>query len=703
MIKSTIEKKEDLNELLQMKNRVSSFLATHQSFVLLLLAFVVFRFLSIVLLRPGGFVTDSGPDQFYYFAFSRFTGSGQVPFFDFWMEYPPLMPWLATLAYKASLYLPIWENAIFWFNLFFRLLLLPFDIGILTLIYLCVLRFGNVTQALQAASLWALLFAPLITLLSWFDPLTLFFLMLGIYGLLYDRPLLAGAAIGLGLMAKVLPIAIAPLGLLSLKGVRQRIVYTTSAFTFALLVILPPLIVAPKYVIAWVSALTNVSSWETVWALLEGYYSYGIVASLYERHDPTASVFSANSTQTVPWFPITVAFLAIYVYLITRDIDWENKRKVALFALFSVTIFILYSKGYSPQWATYLSTLSLLALSTGRGLGYGLLLGILLVIEWPFAFVVLKDHDWFLAAVVVLRTFVILCLSLDAVSRVLPDSRVQKAIRRGAFPGALLLFITATVILAQPAWNAYGQNRLREEVMAPFIEFQMATEDGPDSMILLQPSMLERLHPYLIGTDIHLVPEASIVTEWLERVLPPNESAWFIYDNGSDYRPNIYDEAATWFEEQTCLVQHVWYGPVEAIQYVRAPFSKEQDVLVLFGDSLSLQTATLPQKSLSAGESFCLRLTWLVEGLPQSDYAIFVHLIASDGHLIAQSDIWPAVPTASLSIGDVMITEHGVVLPKSLEPGVYAIHTGLYALSNGERVPLSDGRDYLFLGTLMVE
>lgn len=79
------------------------------------------------------------------------------------MEYPPLMPWLATLAYRLSLLVPVWDAGIFWFNLFFRFLLLPFDAATLVLIYAIVGQFDDRERALQVAGLWALLFAPFIT------------------------------------------------------------------------------------------------------------------------------------------------------------------------------------------------------------------------------------------------------------------------------------------------------------------------------------------------------------------------------------------------------------------------------------------------------------------------------------------------------------------------------------------------------------
>jgi uncharacterized membrane protein len=265
--------------------------ASHRRFGLLLIAFIVFRGLSIVLLRPGGFVTDTGPDHNFYFEFARWAGGQKFALFDFWMEYPPLMPWLAGLAYRLSLALPPWTYAIFGFNLIFRLSLLPFEAGALILVYAIARRLGDAERALWLAALWTLLFAPFFAFLAWFDGMAVFFLLLALYGLLEERPILAGAAIGLGFVVKIFPVVLAPMGLFILRAPRQRLRYVGSAALVVLAVLLPPLLVSSGYVIAMFQAFFSRSSWETVWALLEGYTSYGAVALLNTHLDASAADF----------------------------------------------------------------------------------------------------------------------------------------------------------------------------------------------------------------------------------------------------------------------------------------------------------------------------------------------------------------------------------------------------------------------------
>jgi hypothetical protein len=677
-------------------SRINNILATHKTFLLILAAFTVLRLLSILVLRPGGFIADHGPDQTYYFEMARLTGTGELPFFDFWMEYPPLMPWLATLAYHLSLNIPVWTEPIFWFNVLFRLFLLPFDVATLILIYAIVCHLWNQERAVQVAGLWALLFTPLFTLLTWFDPLTLFFGVLALYGLILNRPALAGGAIGLGFLAKIIPVAISPVGMFSLLSHRQRVIYVGSAAAAVFLVLLLPLLLAPAYVISWVRALLNVSAWETVWALLEGYRGYGLVAPLSGRNDPATAVFSANES-TLSWWPITLVFILIYVYFITRRIDWQNKQRLAQFSLFSLVIFVLYSKGYSPQWATYLSALALIALPVGRGLGYSLLLSGLMVAEWPVAFVMLADNSAFLAAIIVWRTVVILLLGLDGLVRALPDGRRWQRIgQRWTFPAALILSLVSLLILSPFAARAYANSRQQADDLAPFIaDFQpRATPD--DLIVVTQPGLLERLRPFLPNKQVILMPNTWTdvdVPGWLAAQLTGYDRVWLLFDNKDSSGKLQFDEARQQLDKEACPAQQTWYGAAWAGSYVVNGAGKRRVETAVFAGGLRLTAASIPEPPFKAGAALCLRLAWLADAPLQADYTVFVHLLDANGTLAAQSDIWPAQPTSAWPAAEPVATAHGLILPATLPPGRYTLQVGLYEPGSGVRLLTNEGLD----------
>ena len=188
-----------------------------------------------------------------------------------------------------------------------------------------------------------MLFAPSFIFLAWFDSMVVFFLVLALYGILTDRPILTGVAIGLGFMVKVIPAVFFPIGLFTLQTWRKRITYGVSAAVSAGIVIAPPLIVSPAYTLAFFRVLASRSSWGTVWALLEGYAKYGAVAFLEDHLDLGAVTLQVHPA-TLPWGWISLAFAALYVFLITRRIAWRDKHKTLAFGCFSLLLFVLYSK-----------------------------------------------------------------------------------------------------------------------------------------------------------------------------------------------------------------------------------------------------------------------------------------------------------------------------------------------------------------------
>jgi hypothetical protein len=689
-----------------MLRRISARFNEHQAFLWLWFAFVTLRLLSLIALRPGGFVANEGPDQTYYFNMARLAGSGQLPFFNFWMEYPPLMPWLAALAYRLSLAVAPWGNAIFAFNLIFRLFMLPFEAVTLIAVYGIALRLQSRDKALIVAALWAVLFAPSFAFLTWFDSITLCGLIVGLYAILSYRSILAGGALSLGLMAKVMPIVIWPIGWLTFKAWRQRLAYALSTLVVVGAVVLPPLIAAPQYILAMVRSLSSVSSWETVWALLEGYSGYGLVAPLAVRNDPVAAQFAIHPS-TLPWPFITAIFGVIYLLILSRPIDWRDRSKVALGALFSFSLFVLYNKGYSPQWATYLGTLALLALPTGRGLGYALLLGVALVAEWPIGFVMFENQPDILALIVIVRTLVVIALCLESISRLIPVSRVWRGVQRGLLPFSAGVSIVGLLIAVGPTWAAYRESRLQSEPLAPWIETQR-TGEVKEPIVVLQPELFERLTPYLSVDRVRLLPNVTGTAwvtpdEWLTHTLTSEPYAWLVFDTGlSKNTTKLAGSIGAWFDRGACLTGQQTYQSINARRYALTPLPPAQSINAEFQGGLRLITATVPNETLTPGAVVCLHLTWQAAAPLPSDHALFVHLLNERGQLMAQSDVWPDVPASQWS-ASTFTSRHAFDVPRDLSPGAYWLEVGAYDLASGQRLPLKSGGDALRLATLIVK
>lgn len=321
-------------------------------FLLILVA--GFRLGTLLLFRPGGFLYDFSDYGWYRLA-AQFTNEGYYPFVDYWMEYPPIFSWLNVLIYRVSLLLPPLEDPRLWHHLLLGLVLLPFDLGIVVLLHRIARRMWNRRTALWCAAVWGLLFVPLYTYAGWFDSMAVFFLLLAVWYTLENRPLATGLTLGLGFMVKIspiLPIVVAvqrfrsdqaPLyGWLS----RANALLIGGCATLIGLISAPWLLLEPALFLNTFRNLFERSTWETVWALIDGYYSFGVVGGSRFASDPEFAIHA----ERIPMNLVLLAGALVGLWLWTRGWDWESPRVQIAFHALTLGIFLLASPGWSPQF-----------------------------------------------------------------------------------------------------------------------------------------------------------------------------------------------------------------------------------------------------------------------------------------------------------------------------------------------------------------
>ncbi len=87
-----------------------------------------------------------------------------------------------------------------------------------------------------------------------------------------------------------------------------------------------------------------------------------------------------------------------------------------------------------------------------------------------------------------------------------------------------------------------------------------------------------------------------------------------------------------------------------------------------------------------------LRITyaWYALRQPEAIYAVFNHLIASDGSIAAQVDGWPQegrLLTTQWQPGEYIEDHYTLRIPADAPPGPYTLYVGLYRADTGERLP----------------
>ena len=137
------------------------------------------------------------------------------------------------------------------------------------------------------------------------------------------------------------------------------------------------------------------------------------------------------------------------------------------------------------------------------------------------------------------------------------------------------------------------------------------------------------------------------------------------------------------------------------------------DVATLVGAVLEPETLRAePQDeavTLRPGTSMTVTLVWRAEAETHTSYHVFLHLLASDGTLVAQSDGIPADwtrPTTGWLPGE-YVTDARVLTPPLNDAGdgpsgPYSLSAGLYDPS-GARLTGPDGSDFVPLATVIVQ
>jgi hypothetical protein len=132
---------------------------------------------------------------------------------------------------------------------------------------------------------------------------------------------------------------------------------------------------------------------------------------------------------------------------------------------------------------------------------------------------------------------------------------------------------------------------------------------------------------------------------------------------------------------------------------------------VNFGDRILLLEADLAQRTLSPGGPVELAVRWACMRAMEEDYTLFVHLLAPDGTLKGQIDVWPrdgTHPTSQWSEGETVEDDYLLYVATDAPSGSYQVEVGWYLLETMQRLPVLDaeGRavdDRLLLPGLTVQ
>ena len=704
---------------------------TQHDLAMIMLAMLMMRLLSVVTLRVGGYIAETGPDSAYHFQLGRLAAGGAYPFVNYWVEYPPFFPWLSVLAYKISALMPSWIDQRFWFNLSLHGLIIPFDLANVALIYHLSKRVNGEGLAVKSAWLYAVLFVPLFVVLGWFESIALCFLLLALWAILSDRPILAGIAIGLGILVKPYVALIGAVALLiylrqDKRALIQLVKLIAAGALTLTLGLLPFLIAAPQMVLAHLDTLMTLPGWSSPYALIDGVIKH-VDPKVADRFDLSLAA-SPLVPSRIPWGVVTLAFGVSYLVILWRAMRRVNSQRgthpstplrsaqdtsrtaISLAAL-TFIFYLLWSKGFSPQWLLYLIAFLCILLPTFLGTVLIALLEMLYVIEWPITFILLKADASYLTALVIVRTAYMLGLALffSAALFTADNSPRWETTKCWTKIGSMAA-VLAMFVLAISALPLYAAQRYQVDPMRQAVE-TIQDQSTPDRANILfdRVDTSERLAPFLPGwSSLAALQLGGAADTWsaqkIQAFSAERPEMWYVLDFGAEPKKDERQAIDRTLSETLCKVSREFAGSAQVSRFVTTPNGVDayRRPNEQFENGLHLDRVNVNHTTW--GEPLCFEMEWHTTKALPADYTVFIHVLDQNGQIVAQTDSQPGggyAPTSSWPVETPIADRHGLILPPSvLAPGRYDIVMGLYG-PDGVRLHTIDGNDTILLSKIV--
>lgn len=319
------------------------------------------------------------------------------PFWDIWVEYPPLFPFLSRLLFQLAGGRP---------HSYEYLLALLFSVAQAGNLYLFLKLAEKIHPPQEMQQRGMAYFALLIGLFygwAYFDPLAVMALLLGLYWLLTERDIPAALALGLGALTKWFPI-LALAAVWKWRPPHQALKITLIALGIITLAWGGLYALSPEMTKASLASQGAKGSWETVWALIDGNIRTGNFGPDADRTlPPTAYQPIGNPPRLSSWATLII-FAALGLWAFLR-LDLKTELQIIAFVGLTLVIFLLWSPGYSPQWTLYLLPLILLVIPGREGILLGLVFVLINLLEWPI--LLSRGYFWSLWLIIPLRTLLL--------------------------------------------------------------------------------------------------------------------------------------------------------------------------------------------------------------------------------------------------------------------------------------------------------
>jgi mannosyltransferase len=201
---------------------------------------------------------------------------------------------------------------------------------------------------------------------------------------------------------------------------------------------------------------------------------------------------------------------------------------------------------------------------------------------------------------------------------------------------------------------------------------------------------VERVYPLPRSRPVR---EAEVVTE-LESITASHDRLFAVFWAEAESDPERVVER--WLDANAYKAADEWWGDVRLVTYAvpaAMPAEMETPLDARLGDSITLRGYTLLADRLAPADIIQVTLFWEASAPIGERYKVFLHLLNAEGELVTQRDSEPGgglALTTTWKPGEVLLDNHGILVPLDTRPGRYQLVVGLYLLTDpAVRLPVT--------------
>ena len=273
--------------------------------------------------------------------------------------------------------------------------------------------------------------------------------------------------------------------------------------------------------------------------------------------------------------------------------------------------------------------------------------------------------------------------------------------------GRLLLLLSGSILLFTWTGVLSGHYEDRGDVdedWRDLVEYFGQIHRPGDLVVHTYDWMQGYIRAYMqLDDDIDYFYLAGSNVEALESVTTERKRIWLL-----DYQTTPFSYGnwpGAWMRERYAMADTQMFGKASITAFVKPNDLGNVDKGVQFSNGIAMSWRAT-DFYVKSGDSVAIKLVFGAPNIAMEDaYQIFLHLLDSEGRLIAGNDMGPfnnLRPTASWFFGEKIDSPHGLFLPDDTVAGQYELHAGMYNQETGSRLLTSDGRDSIRLALVEV-